>query len=387
MRLSDSKCLIAGTLLLAIVALTSIAVADESGWTSFRNGPQNLGIAHSELPDDLELVWEIASPDGITSTPVIADGITYVGTLSGELLAIELKTGNILWKYNTIEKKDPSDFAPGFNAPLALNKTTVFGGDDFGMFHAVDRKTGKAKWKKETEAEIAGGALIMDDKVIFGSHDNHLYCMNAETGEQVWAAETHGPVNGTPTLGGQYTFTTGCDQPILRVFDVTTGEETHEVPIDDSLLIASAAVKDDILYFGTDGGELCALDWKNKNFLWRFTVPKRQHEMRASPVVTDDLVIIGSRDKHLHCVDRKSGELKWSFQTRGRVDSSPVLVGNRVYFGSADKNVYAVDINNGKEVWKYYAKQSFTGSPAVGGEYLVIGADSTDGKIYCFGKK
>jgi len=103
--------------------------------------------------------------------------------------------------------------------------------------------------------------------------------------------------------------------------------------------------------------------------------------------VTDDLVIIGSRDKHLHCVDRKTGELKWSFQTRGRVDSSPVLVGNRVYFGSADKNVYAVDINTGKEVWKYYAKQSFTGSPAVGGGYLVIGADSTDGKIYCFGKK
>lgn len=376
-------------LMLHVAAKTQAAdaVVDKAqSWVSFRNSLANQGLAAAPLPENLELLWEHETPDGSASTPVIADGKTYVGTLSGDIHCFDLRTGDLHWTYKSVEMVAKNDIPPGFNAPLALNDTTVFGGDDFGTFHAVDRATGKKKWTFETSAEIVGGAQIVGDAVIFGSHDGHLYSFDAETGEQNWSAETHGPVNATPTIVDGKTFTTGCDQPILRVFDISNGQNSQEMPL-NSLLIASAGARDGKLYFGTDGGSVFELDTKKSNQGWTFSIPNREQQINSSPAVTEDFVIIGSRDKSVHCIHRQTGELKWSFPTRGRVDSSPVVAGDVVYFGSADRNIYGVSISTGEEVWSYNARQSVTGSPAIADGCLVICTDTSNGKILCFGKK
>lgn len=376
------------TWMILCAAVTS-AIAEEpkhESWVSFRNGHENLGIASSPLPDNLELLWEFETPDGTASTPVIADGKAYAGTLSGHIHCFDLRTGKKEWTYVSKENVPANDIAPGFNAALALNDATIFAGDDFGGFHAVDRKTGKRQWHFETDGEIVGGAQVVGDKVIFGSHDGYLYCFQTKDGKEIWKAETHGPVNATPTIAEKYTFTTGCDQPVLRVFEIDGGTTAKEVPL-NALLLASAALKENKLYFGTDGGTVFALDWDESKPIWDFSIPKRDQQMNSSPAANDKYVIIGSRDKHVHCIDRNSGELKWSFATRGRVDSSPVIAGDKVYFGSSDKNIYGLNIEDGKEVWKFPAKQSIAGSAAVAGGYMVIGTESSNGRILCFGKK
>ena len=368
---------------LGLCAEQSESESKLAGWTSFRDGLHNRGLAESGLPQEPKLAWEIETPDGTASTPVISDGRVYMGTLSGDLHCIDLKSGKVQWTYRSVEKVDPNSFAPGFNAPAALDATSVYIGDDQGIFHAVDRATGKRRWKVVTEGEIVGGAQVVGERVIFGSHDGFLYCHAAESGERIWRVETFGPVNGTPCVAGQYTFTTGCDKPILRVFDIEQGKQTAEVPI-EGLLLASAAVVNGILYFGTDQGSVFALDWKNNKVIWEFEVANRDQQMRSSPAVSAEVVIVGSRDKHVYCIDRKSGELRWSFQTRAKVDSSPVIVDDRVFFGADDKNLYALNIADGSEAWKHYARQSISGSAAVAENHLVIGTDSSHGKILCF---
>lgn len=355
-------------------------------WVSFRNGHECWGIAPSPLPNNLELLWELQTPDGVASTAVIADGKAFVGTVSGDLHCLELRTGKEIWKYRSVEEVDPNSFPPAFNAPLALSEHLILAGDDFGTFHAVDRQTGQRRWTAETDSEIVGGAQVRGERVIFGSHDGFLYCHDVDTGRQIWKVETHGPVNGTPCFSDRYTFTTGCDQPILRVIDVEEGKEAAEIEI-DALLIASAAVRDGILYFGTDGGVVTALDWKKKETVWEFSVPERQQQIHSSPAVTEELVVIGSRDKHVHCLDRRTGAHRWSFATRARVDSSPVIAGDRVYFGSSDRTLYAVTLAEGKEAWQHPAGQPVTASPAIADGCLVIGTDSSNGKILCFGDK
>lgn len=369
----------------AFAAEASTAEAVDA-WTSFRNGSKLWGIAHTTLPDQPELLWEVETPDGVTSTPVIAGGQTYVGTLSGQIHCLDLKTGEEKWSYDSLETNDPNEFLPGFNAPLTLSDSLVFAGDDQGIFHAVDRQSGERRWTFDTSGEIVGGATLYNDLVIFGSHSGYLYGFVAETGEKRWEVETLGPVNGTPSLAGKLTFTTGCDQPVLRVIDVEAGQQAHEIPI-DSLMIASFAVRDQYLYFGTDSGAVFALDWQNKEVAWEYSVPKRQQQIHSSPAVTEDLIVIGSRDKHLHCLNRATGEPRWTYGTRAKIDTSPVVIGDRVLFGSADKNLYLLRLEDGELVWKHNAGQSFTGSPAVAEGCIVVGTDSTNGRILCFGKK
>ncbi len=355
-------------------------------WTSFRNGPSLTGVAATTLPEKLELLWSVETEDGVVSTPVIQGGRAYVGSLTGYLYCLDLATGKEFWKYRTIPSTDPKEFAPGFAAPIGIAAGLVVGGDDQGTIHAVDAATGKEKWSLETGSEIVGGPTFVDQRVLIGSHDGKLYCLNLPDGKQIWTFETQGPVNATPVLAGQFTFITGCDKPILRVVDTATGKQHSEVPLNE-LMIASAAVVDEILYFGTDAGSVIALDWKNQKRQWTYSVPNREQQIHSSPAISGETLVIGSRDKNLHAIDRRTGKGLWTFPTRAKIDGSPVIVGDRVYFGSADKFLYGVSLKDGAQVWKQSAGQAVSGSPAVAAQKLIIGTENRGGRILCFGAK
>ena len=365
--------------------------AHPSNWPNFRNGTDLRGIAGTTLPENLELLWELETHVGVTSTAAIDGDRVYVAELSGNVRCLDLQSGQEYWHYRTIDSEDPEEFAPGFNAPVTLSETAVFVGDEDGVFHALDRVSGELLWKQETDGEVKGAATVLPPdpnsgapRVMFGSHDGKLYCVNAETGEQMWAFETAGPVNGSQAIDERFTFVAGCDRPFLRVVDVDAGEQHAEIPLQDSLLIASPALVGSVLYFGTPDGEVIALDWQTEEHVWKYSDPKRQQEIHSSPAVTDALVLIGSRDKRLHAIDRLTGERMWLFETRGPIDSSPVVVGERIFFGSADRNVYGIDLS-GQEVFKHNTGHRISGSPAVGEGHLVIGCEGPGGPILCFG--
>jgi len=280
---------------------------------------------------------------------------------------------------------DPKVFIPGFNSPVSVTRNLVLCGDEEGTMHCVDRRSGEKRWTFATDALIVGGAGILGDRVIFGSHSGFLYGLNLDNGEKLWEFNTQGPVNGTQAFSGRFTFVTGCSEPVLYVVDTETGLEHARCPLDD-LLIATPAIVDDVLYFGTSEGLVLALDWKQQRNVWKFEEMVQQREVHSAPAVTDDLVIIGGRDKFLYALDRRSGQKRWSFPTRGDNDNSPVVVGDRVFFGSGDRNLYAVGLADGQERWKHNAGQPFSeASPAVAEGRLVIATSGPPGQILCFG--
>ncbi len=86
-------------------------------------------------------------------------------------------------------------------------------------------------------------------------------------------------------------------------------------------------------------------------------------------------MIFGSRDKRVRALDPKTGNVLWTFPTRGRVDSSPVLVGDRVFLGSSDGHIYGLDRRTGNKVWDYEAGGSFAAGPAVAAGRLLIASE------------
>ncbi len=356
-----------------------------TSWASFRNDPSQQGVAGCTLPEKLELIWELKTNDGVTATAAIVGAQAYVPELSGMLRCIELKTGNVVWSYRSIDDPDPNTFAAGFKSAATVSADTVYVGDEEGTLHAIERSTGKKKWTFKTGGEITGGVMLLDDRILFGSHDGTLYCLNAADRREIWKFPTEAPVFSSPALGGGFTFLAGCDEN-LRVIDVQTGRQEAALPV-SAYIAASPAVFGDVLYVGTAAGEVIAYDWKEKRVAWRFRDPMRNFPYHASAAVTDEYVVVGGRDKLLHCIDRKSGEEKWHFPTRSRIDSSPVIVGDRVFFGSADRYLYGVSLKDGKQVWKYDARGDVTAGVAVGEGYLVAGAEGSGGRVFCFGAK
>jgi outer membrane protein assembly factor BamB len=369
------------------ILLTIVTSATAEDWPGFRRDPTLNGVAlAAKIPSEPKLLWEVATADGVSSTPVIVGEHVYVGTISGDLLCLKLENGQEVWKYQSLPNAKPNELAPAFAAPIAASDKLVFAGDQEGTLHAIDRLTGKQVWTIEDGGEFVGGPNLYKDRVIFGSHRGKLTCVDQATGKTVhWVFDTEGPINGTPTIAGQYTFATNCQAPFLKVVDIETGKEAKSIPI-EGRLIASAAFRDDILYFGTEIGAVYALDWQKAELTWTYANPDREQQIDSSPAVTDNLVVIGHGDKNLHAINRQTGQSQWMVPTRAKVDCSPVIAGDKVIFGSNDKQLYLVQLSDGQVLWKHNAGQPIRGSAAVSGDRFVIGTDGSGGKVLCFGK-
>lgn len=373
--------LAAGHPLTRLLAEDARATAVDTGWTSFRNGPAQQGVATTQLPADPKLKWEFDSADGWISTCAIAGGHVYAPALRGYLHCLDKDSGEELWRYRSIESKDEDEFAPGFKAAPLVTEDTIYIGDEDGILHAVDRRSGKLRWKYATDAEIAGGVAAWEDKVLLASHDAYLYCLTTD-GEEAWKFETNDRINCSPGIVEGFTFVSGCDEH-LRVIDLKNGTESRDVEM-GSYLIASPAIYGDMLYVGSHAGDVAALNWKSGEILWRYR-GRRDLPYHASAAVTDELVLVGGHDKVMHAIDRKTGTGRWTFATKARIDSSPAVVDERVFFGSGDGNIYGLKLSDGTPVWKFNAGKPVNAGIAIGDGCLVVGEDDTNGKLRCFG--
>ncbi len=348
----------------------------QSEWLLFRGNSLQTGVAQTTLPDKLEALWTFKAKDSIENAPAVARGVVYVGAMDEHLYALDLATGAEKWKYRA--GKDS-----GFKASPAVKGDTVYVGDTDGFFHAVDVEKGKKRWSFETGAEITSGANFTGNRVLFGSGDETLYCLTTE-GKKAWTFKVPGgPVMATPAVVDGRTFVAGCDSA-LHVIDLDNGKELASVELAGQVGATAAVIKDRV-YVGTMVHHVQAVDWKDAKVDWTFEPQKGGQPFAASIAATDKLVIAASRDKRVYALDRATGEKKWDFVTRGRVESSPVVVGQRVYIGSGDRKFYVLDLATGKEIQQLTLDDEVTGSPAVAGDRILIGTRA--GTLYCLGAK
>jgi len=345
-------------------------------WPLVRGDAQGTAVAQSALPENLEKLWQFDVPMGsFSATPIVFNGVVFIGDLDGVVWAIDLADGKRRWRF----KPDESD---GFKASAGYRDGFVCVGDLGGVFYCLDAATGKKQWSRKTDGAIDSSPNFYKGRVIFGSEDNNLYCIDLKTGKDVWKLTLADQIQCSPTVLDNRAFLAGCDGS-FHVVDLDKGTEIPP-PVDiEGPSGQSPAIVGDVAYFGTEGGTFFAIDWKKRTVLWRWENAARA-ELIASAAALPEEVVFASHDRHVRAVDPK-GKVIWTFPTHGRVDSSPVVVGNRIFFGSADGRIYALDRAAGKKVWEYEAGGSFSGGAAVASNRLLIASD--DGILYCLGAK
>src|SRR5262249_53416011 len=132
-------------------------------WPQFRGNPQLTGVASTAVPSTLKLLWTYEAGDSIESSAAIVGGTVYVGMQSADLLAIDLETGKLRWKYRA---KD----GIGESSP-AVHDGVVYIGDLAGLLHAVRAADGKALWTFKTGGEIRSSPVVDGNRVLIGSYD------------------------------------------------------------------------------------------------------------------------------------------------------------------------------------------------------------------------
>jgi eukaryotic-like serine/threonine-protein kinase len=371
------------TLCLALIVTAAVVAAETARppaspageWRHFRGTPSLTGASESTPPATLRVLWTYDAGETIESSPAIADGVVYVGSGDGVLLALDFDTGELRWRYET------GDLI-GESSP-AVGADTVYIGDLAGVLHAVNRRDGTRRWTFTTGSEIKSSPVVVDDVVLVGSYDANLYAVDAATGAERWTLETDSQVHATPAVHDGLAFIAGCDN-ILRAVRVSDGREMYQIDT-GAYIAASPVIHGDRAYVGTFNDEVLGFDLARREQIWRYAPPDRRFPFYSSAALDPGTgrVIVGGRDRHVHALDAATGEAVWTFATRARVDSSPVVAGGRIYIGSNDHRFYVLDVETGRKVWEFDTGAAITASPAVAGGRVVVGA--TDGQLYVFG--
>ncbi len=85
----------------------------------------------------------------------------------------------------------------GSKGSQSLNEST-------GELVAIELATGKILWDNVFPSSNFGAATVVNDLVFTGTFDGTIYAFKADTGAQVWSYKASGPVNAWPSFAGDY---------------------------------------------------------------------------------------------------------------------------------------------------------------------------------------
>ncbi len=241
-------------LVLTLAALPALAAAQGSyspvtdqrlvkpeaeNWLMIRGNYQGWGYSpldqiNASNVKKLTPLWTFSTgvDSGHEAPPIVNNGVMFVSTPYSQLIALEAKTGVLLWRYR---RELPEDFKP-------LHNTRYVASLDCYLV-ALDAKTGKVVWEKKVEDYKTGyymtlAPLVAKGKVMVGVSGGEfgirgfVRAFDAETGAPAWQTYTipgpGEPGNDTWTgdawkRGGGSVWLTGTYDPELNLTYWGTG--------------------------------------------------------------------------------------------------------------------------------------------------------------------
>lgn len=372
------------------------------------------GLSRNNV-DSLKLQWSFAYPqvNDARSQPVLTKDTVFVGSKSGNVFALDKRSGCVKWRY-----KADSSIRSALVLGQQNDQSLLFFGDTLSSAYAVDAQTGQLLWKKSLS--------LFPTSVITGSptfHDNTLYvpissyeiaaagmaqypccrshgavvALNASTGEQRWA--WHGTANATLQATdekGRMRFgPSGVSVWSTPTVDVKRGLLYFGTA--ENLSRPATDTSDAVIAVGLNDGKL---RWKYqglKDDVWNSgclsqgrNCPENagpDFDFGASIILTQnkegkDILLAGQKSGAVFAFDPDGyqgaqGKLLWKNTDTMNTVYSPnpgvhwgmAVEGQKVFVPIADSErpfpgytprpgLYALDINTGKNLWSSPVKRS-----------------------------
>ena len=327
----------------------------------------------------------------ITGSPVLFDGVVYIGVSSieealatdptypccsfrGSLVALDARTGVILWKtFDVPDNGGRTDQYSGgaiwqppaidptrgvllvgtgnnYTVPKAveacqlvqISRDCTAPDDFFDSTLALDLKTGAVKWGKKLQTfdtwtvacllpngeknpncpvpsspdfDFGGsGPNLIGNIVGFGQKSGIYWALNPDNGNIVWST----PVGPGASLGG-----------------IEWGTAS-----DGKRIYVAVANSDKLPYVLTPSGQVItwgawsALDVATGKILWQTADPIPGSIDRGALSVANNVVYAGSNSGQMYALDESTGTVLWNFASGGTVIDGPSIVDSTVYWGS-----------------------------------------------------
>jgi alcohol dehydrogenase (cytochrome c) len=320
----------------AVTVVLGAAAVNAQNWTTYSGAPG--GQRHSPLAQitpanvkNLELQWvfQARSLEKFEASPLVVDGVLYTVQPPNDVVALDAATGRVFWVYSHVPSPLARLCCGRVNRGLAIFEQTLFMATIDGRLLAIDAKTGGLIWniavggaRAEAGYSLTVAPLVVKDKVIVGTAGGEygvrgfLAAFDARSGKEAWRFHTiPGPgEKGNETwagdswkTGGGSIWVTGSYDPELNLTYWGVGNPgpdwNGDVRLGDNLYTDSVV----------------ALDADTGTLKWHFQfTPHDEFDYDAVqiPVLADiewqgrarKVMLFANRNGFFYVLDRTSGE-------------------------------------------------------------------------------
>lgn len=261
-----------------------------------------------------------------------------------------------------------------------------------GAVYCLDANTGVDIWGYDTAVQIFSSPIVVGGRVYVGEgfHQDancRLHCLNADDGRAIWTFQTASHIESTPFVSqGKVYFGAGDDG--VYCVDALEGKQIWHYPsvhVDMSPVVWKGRV-----YFGAGYGEyrLYAVDANSGAEIWSNRV---DYPAWGSPSAEGDTVFFGLGNGNfiesatvpkgrVTARNAQTGEQIWEYEAEDSVLTAVVYRNGLVHFGSRDGGVYALNAADGVLSWKVDIGHAVVSSPAVTTDAVYAAANN--GIIY-----
>jgi polyvinyl alcohol dehydrogenase (cytochrome) len=383
--------------------------ANWNGWggtvTNTRYVPTEKGGISAPLVPRLTLKWAFGLP-GVTSAraqPTVAGGRLFISSESGDVFALNPKTGCIYWSFHA---------QSGIRAAVSVGQyKTASGASAWGAYFAdgaanaygVDATTGKQIWMKHVDdhplARATGSPVYYNGRVYVpmaglneeaqGSRVTYECCtfrgsvtaLDASTGAVVWKTYTiteEPKKRGVTKEGTQAWGPAGAGIWAAPTIDARRG--VLYVATGNGYADPQQPTTDAVIAMNLNTGAIAWVAQPGVPDVWMMgcrpenpdnpRCPAKEgpdHDFSASPMLAkksngQDILIIQSKSGMAYAFDPDKGGAKlWEYKTSngsglggqwgGAVDNKNAYFSVNGTFSNAPGGIRAVNLETGKEVW------------------------------------
>ena len=276
------------------------------------------------LKDDgrsVQLMWafpenEDESIGGVYNPPVVGPELLYVAALNGTLYALDKRTGQldgIGWSVNVGNPVEPASLVSGVT--LSPEKSIVVVGSEDGNLYAYDARTGvlRSGYPFEGPQDMIWSTPVIDNGVVyFGSHDNNIYAVDLLSGTEKWRRETGGAVIARPLIFKNRVVVGSFDKKLYVL------REENGIPV-----------------------------WGDQSFFPGMNNFQQAHNWFWAGAVADNSTIFAANmDGNVYAIDTE-GNLRWKQQLDGPIASTPVVMPTGLVVATKKGDVKRLDLSNG----------------------------------------
>ncbi|MBU3577317.1 outer membrane protein assembly factor BamB [Polynucleobacter sp. UK-Kesae-W10] len=338
---------------------------------------------------DLQPIWStsIGSSETFNFHPVVAGDAVYAASHRGNLVKVDLQTGNKVWEASVPERLTVGPGSDGRTTAVVTTKGAVYAYDD----------SGKPLWNVNVGSEVLSEPVVAGGIVVVRTLDNRFIGLDAQTGVRKWMYQRQQsalslrvgygmlPINNevivTGFAGGRFGMIAIANGGLIWETPVSFPKGFSEIErLND--VTAKPSMEADILCAVSYQGRIGCGQARNGNLLWF-----KDYSSYTGTAQSSDLVFSANEKSYVTAFATKDGTQVWeNTQLTFRDVGEPLAVGRVVLMGDAQGYVHAFSQANGELIARMRHDSSpITAAPiAVGGLILI---QSQGGKLAAYSPK